>query len=81
MIDLDAIEKECQQMISDGLGFIAPRSCADANAIAVLVEMVRVEQHKAETFKSALQDAGTIAFIGGDVETSEAIKGILQCEQ
>ena len=81
MIDLDAIEKECQQMISDGLGFIAPRSCADANAIAVLVEMVRVEQRKAETFKSALQDAGVIAFIGGDVETSEAIKGILQCEQ
>lgn len=81
MIDLDAIEKECQQMIADGLGFIAPRSCADANAIAVLVEMLRVEQRKAETFKAALQDAGTIAFIGGDVETSEAIKGILQCEQ
>lgn len=81
MIDLDAIEKECQQMIADGLWFIAPRSCADANAIAVLVEMLRVEQRKAETFKAALQGAGTIAFIGGDVETSEAIKGILQCEQ
>lgn len=81
MIDLNAIEKECQQMIADGLGFIAPKSCGNANAIAVLVEMMRVEQRKAEAFRSALQDAGAIAFIGGDVETSEAIKGILQCER
>lgn len=81
MIDLDAIEKECQQMIADGLGFIAPKLCGNANEIAILVEMMRVEQRKAETFRSALQDAGTIAFISGDTETSEAIKGILQCEQ
>ena len=81
MIDLDAIEKECQQMIADGLGFIAPKSCGNANEIAILVEMMRVEQRKAETFRLALQDAGTIAFISGDTETSEAIKGILQCEQ
>lgn len=81
MIDLDAIEKECQQMIADGLGFIAPKSCSNANEIAILVEMMRVEQRKAETFRSALQDAGSIAFISGDTETSEAIKGILQCEQ
>lgn len=81
MIDLDAIEKECQQMIADGLGFIAPKSCGNANEIAILVEMMRVEHRKAETFRSALQDAGTIAFISGDTETSEAIKGILQCEQ
>ena len=81
MIDLDAIEKECKQMIADGLGFIAPKSCADANSIAVLIEMMRVEQRKAETFRSALQNAGTIAFIGGYVETSEAIKGISQCER
>ena len=81
MIDLDAIEKECQQMIADGLGFIAPKSCGNSNEIAILVEMMRVEQRKAETFRSALQDAGTIAFISGDTETSEAIKGILQCEQ
>lgn len=81
MIDLDAIEKECQQMIADGIGFIAPKSCGNANEIAILVEMMRVEQRKAETFRSALQDAGTIAFISGDTETSEAIKGILQCEQ
>ena len=81
MIDLDAIEKECQQMIADGLGFIAPKSCGNANEIAILVEMMRVEQRKAETFRSALQDAGTIAFTSGDTETSEAIKGILQCEQ
>ena len=81
MIDLYAIEKECQQMIADGLGFIAPKSCSNANEIAILVEMMRVEQRKAETFRSALQDAGTIAFISGDAETSEAIKGILQCEQ
>ena len=81
MIDLDAIEKECQQMIADGLGFLAPKSCGNANEIAVLVGMMRVEQRKAETFRSALQDAGTIAFISGDTETSEAIKGILQCEQ
>ena len=81
MIDLDAIEKECQQMIADGLGFIAPKSCGNANEIAILVEMMRVEQRKAETFRSALQDAVAIAFISGDTETSEAIKGILQCEQ
>ena len=81
MIDLAAIEKECQQMIADGLGFIAPKSCGNANEIAIIVEMMRVEQRKAETFRTALQDAGTIAFISGDTETSEAIKGILQCEQ
>lgn len=81
MIDLDAIEKECQKMIADGLGFIAPKSCSNANEIAILVEMMRVEQRKAETFKQAMKDAGTIAFISGDAETSEAIKGILQCEQ
>lgn len=81
MIDLDAIEKECQQMIADGLGFIAPKSCGNANEISILVEMMRAEQRKAETFRSALQDAGSIAFISGDTETSEAIKGILQCEQ
>ena len=34
MIDLDAIEKECQQMISDGLGFIAPKSCGSAEMVA-----------------------------------------------
>lgn len=68
-------------MIADGLWFIAPKSCGNANEIAILVEMMRVEQRKAETFRSALQDAGTIAFISGDTETSEAIKGILQCEQ
>ena len=81
MINLDAIEKECQQMIADGLGFIAPKSCGNANEIAILVEMMRVERRKAEAFRSALQDAGIIAFISGDTETSEAIKGILQCEQ
>lgn len=81
MIDLYAIEKECQQMIADGLGFIAPKSCGNANEIAVLVEMMRVEQRKVETFMSAFQDAGIIALISGDNETPEAIKGILQCEQ
>lgn len=81
MIDLDAIEKECQQMIADGLGFIAPKSCGNANEIAILVEMMRVEQRKAETFMSAFQYAGIIALISGDKETPEAIKGIFQCEQ
>lgn len=41
MIDLDAIEKECQQMIADGLGFIAPKSCGNADMVAELVAELR----------------------------------------
>lgn len=41
MIDLDAIEKECQQMVADGLGFIAPKSCCSADMVAELVEAVK----------------------------------------
>ena len=43
MIDLDAIEKECQQMIADGLGFIAPKSCGNAEIVAELVLSLRQE--------------------------------------
>ena len=41
MIDLDAIEKECQQMIADGLGFLSPKSCGNAEMVAELVAELR----------------------------------------
>lgn len=41
MVDVDAIEKECQQMIADGLGFIAPKSCGNAEMVAALVDELR----------------------------------------
>ena len=44
MIDLYAIEKECQQMIADGLGFIAPKSCGNAKMVAALVDELRSHQ-------------------------------------
>lgn len=47
MIDLDAIEKECQQMIADGLGFIAPKSRGNAEMVAALVAELRKYQNDA----------------------------------
>ena len=51
MIDLDAIEKECQQMIADGLGFIAPKSCGSAEMVVSLVAELRKYQNDAAKFQ------------------------------
>lgn len=57
MIDLDAIEKECQQMIADGLGFIAPKSCGNAEAVAALVAELRKARKDAERYLWLRDDA------------------------
>lgn len=59
MIDLDAIEKECQQMIADGLGFIAPKSCGNAEIVAELVA----------EFKTGNQYAYALEVVIGEIIT------------
>lgn len=51
MIDVDEIAKECEQMIGDGLDFIAPKSCCNAKQVAELVVMLREAQKDAERYR------------------------------
>ena len=51
MIDLDAIEKECQQMIADGLGFIAPKSCGNAEMVAELAAELKTGNQYADALE------------------------------
>ena len=51
MIDLDAIEKECQRMIADGLGFIAPKSCGNAEMVVELVAELKTGKQYADALE------------------------------
>ena len=51
MIDLDAIEKECQQMIADGLWFIAPKSCGNAEMVAELAAELKTGNQYADALE------------------------------
>ena len=60
MIDLDAIEKECQQMIADGLGFIAPKSCGNAEMVAELVAELKTGNQYADVLEVVIGEIITI---------------------
>lgn len=73
MIDLDAIEKECQQMIADGLGFIAPKSCGNAEMVAALVaELKRCRDH-VENLEEAINEVIELTDSSGDCDLRDAI--------
>ena len=60
MIDLDAIEKECQQMIADGLGFIAPKSCGNAEMVAELAAELKTGNQYADALEVVIGEIITI---------------------
>lgn len=60
MIDLCAIEKECQQMIADGLGFIAPKSCGNAELVAALVVELKTGNQYADALEVVIGEIITI---------------------
>ena len=86
MIDLEAIEKECQQMIADGLGFIAPKSCGNAEVVAALVAELRKASKDANRYRW-LRDAGCFEGSADDLfhatpaETDAEFDRFMQCEQ
>ena len=73
MIDLDAIEKECQQMIADGLGFIAPKSCGNAERVAELVAALKKSNSLNQSLRESNERAESlISYI--EAEAGELIK-------
>lgn len=81
MIDLDAIEKECQELIADGLGFLPVKSCGSAHCVIELIEMVKLERQRNLKIRCSLHNAAASAFFYGDKELANAIKADLNCEQ
>ena len=80
MIDLDDIEKECQQMIADGLGFIAPKSCGNAEMVAELVAELRLTRKFVRNMEAALNDVIIMAESSGDVELVSSVVGFMNGE-
>ena len=75
MIDLDAIEKECQQMIADGLGFIAPMSCGNAEMVAELVAELRKSQNDSAKFQW-IKDNGRFGIGRNGVDWDLSFSGV-----
>ena len=75
MIDLDAIEKECQQMIADGLSFIAPKSCGNAEMVAALVAELRKCQDDAAKFQW-IKDNGRLGIGRNGVDWDLSFSGV-----
>lgn len=75
MIDLDAIEKECQQMIADGLGFIAPKSCCNAEAVAALIAELRKYQNDSAKFQW-MKDNGRFGIGRNGVDWDLSFSGV-----
>ena len=78
MIDLDAIEKECQQMIADGLGFIAPKSCGNAEAVAALVNEMKTGNQYADALEVVIGEMVTIVDNFGDSELLNTLLSLLE---
>ncbi|MGL4754807.1 MAG: hypothetical protein ACRCXB_20750 [Aeromonadaceae bacterium] len=73
MIDLDAIEKECQQMIADGLGFIAPKSCGNADDVAALVKEIRTWNQYSDALELMIGEMITIVDDFGHEELRDTL--------
>ena len=67
MINVDEIAKECEQMIGDGLDFIAPKSCCNAKQVAELVVMLRDAQRN-EARYLYMRDAGLLGAMGDEMD-------------
>lgn len=73
MIDLDAIEKECQQMIADGLGFIAPKSCGNAEMVAELAAELKTGNQYADALEVVIGEIITIVDYFGYEELRDTL--------
>ena len=78
MIDLDAIEKECQQMIADGLGFIAPKSCGNAELVAALVAEFKTGNQYADALEVVIGEIITIVDDFGYEELRDTLVELME---
>ena len=78
MIDLYAIEKECQQMIADGLGFIAPKSCSNAEAVAALVAELKLWNQYADSLEFMIGEIITIVDDSGHEELRDTLLELME---
>ena len=78
MIDLDAIEKECQQMIADGLGFIAPKSCGNAEIVAELVAEFKTGNQHADALEVVIGEIITIVDDFGYEELRDTLVELME---
>ena len=78
MIDLDAIEKECQQMIADGLGFIAPKSCGNAEAVAALAAELKLWNQYADSLEFVIGEIITIVDDFGYEELRDTLVELME---
>ena len=78
MIDLDAIEKECQQMIADGLGFIAPKSCGNAEMVAELVAEFKTGNQYADALEVVIGEIITIVDDFGYEELRDTLVELME---
>ena len=78
MIDLYAIEKECQQMIADGLGFIAPKSCGNAEAVAALAAELKLWNKYADSLEFMIGEIITIVDDSGYEELRDTLVELME---
>ena len=78
MIDLDAIEKECQQMIADGLGFIAPKSCGNAEMVAELAAELKTGNQYADALEVVIGEIITIVDDFGYEDLRDTLVELMQ---
>ena len=78
MIDLYAIEKECQQMIADGLGFIAPKSCGNAEMVAALVAELKLWNQYADSLEFMIGEIITIVDDSGHEELRDTLVELME---
>lgn len=78
MIDLDAIEKECQQMIADGLGFIAPKSCGNAEMVAELAAELKAGNQYADALEVVIGEIITIVDDFGYEELRDTLVELME---
>ena len=78
MIDLDAIEKECQLMIADGLGFIAPKLCGNAEAVAALAAELKLWNQYADSLELVIGEIITIVDDSGYEELRDTLVELME---
>ena len=78
MIDLDAIEKECQQMIADGLGFIAPKSCGNAEMVAELAAELKTGNQYADALEVVIGEIITTVDDSGYEELRDTLVELME---
>ena len=78
MIDLDAIEKECQQMIADGLGFIAPKSCGNAEMVSELAAELKTGNQYADALEVVIGEIITIVDDFGYEELRDTLVELME---